>query len=290
MSDIIGSLPYTITNGTLANADEVQADFDFIVNQVNANAQPGGGGAANTISWTLMPTQATYLTATSFTMPGDQTASFTVGRRIKSTNTAGLVYSVVTSASVVLDTTITVTNQTGVLDTGMSDISIGTIDPAATSVPALTDMTIGRQGDDQTSIPTNTSTQVLVTLNAPPRGDSMNEWDRVNGRFYPTYDGDYLVSISADIYLNGADLGLASTTFQANVFKNNSQAELVIIQSWLSATGVSSDFVAMHGFASIALVAGDYIDLRIEGGNWTVADPKWRGVMSIRRMPYKGVL
>lgn len=287
---IIGTLPYTITNGTLANADEVQANFDFIAAQVNANAQPGGGGAANTISWTLMPTDATFVSTTSFTMPGDQTASFTVGRRIKSVNTAGLVYSVVTAASVVLDTTVTVTNQTGVLDSGLAAISIGTIDPAATSLPALTDMLVGVHGNDQTSLPTNTATQVLVTLNAPPMGDSMGEWDSTNGQFVPTYDGDYMFTVSAEIFLNGANLGLTSSTFQTYLFKNGSNVATLMVQSWVSATGVSSDHVLSSAVGSLALVAGDLVDLRVEGGNWTVANPRWRGVLGIRRMPYKGVV
>lgn len=39
---IIGSLPSTLTNGTTADATQVMADFNFIANQVNANATPVG--------------------------------------------------------------------------------------------------------------------------------------------------------------------------------------------------------------------------------------------------------
>jgi len=39
---IIGTLPNNLTNGTTADASQVMADFNFIVNQVNANANPIG--------------------------------------------------------------------------------------------------------------------------------------------------------------------------------------------------------------------------------------------------------
>lgn len=43
---IIGSLPDNLTNGTTADASQVMADLNFIVNQVNANATPLGTLAA----------------------------------------------------------------------------------------------------------------------------------------------------------------------------------------------------------------------------------------------------
>lgn len=39
---IINALPYTLTNGTTADATQVMANFNQIVNNVNANAQAGG--------------------------------------------------------------------------------------------------------------------------------------------------------------------------------------------------------------------------------------------------------
>ncbi|MFT4068928.1 hypothetical protein [Paraburkholderia sp.] len=39
---IIGALPVTLTNGTTADASQVMADLNFIVNAVNAGAQPAG--------------------------------------------------------------------------------------------------------------------------------------------------------------------------------------------------------------------------------------------------------
>ncbi|WP_017776695.1 tail fiber domain-containing protein [Paraburkholderia kururiensis] len=39
---IIGTLPNNLANGTTADASQVMADLNFIVNQTNANAQPAG--------------------------------------------------------------------------------------------------------------------------------------------------------------------------------------------------------------------------------------------------------
>ncbi|MHB9838517.1 hypothetical protein Q8F57_027185 [Paraburkholderia terrae] len=39
---IIGNLPDNLNNGTLADASQVMANLNFIINQVNANANPSG--------------------------------------------------------------------------------------------------------------------------------------------------------------------------------------------------------------------------------------------------------
>ena len=52
---IIGTLPNTLTNGTTADASQVMADLNYIVNQVNANANPVGTFTAP--SGTRMPFQ-----------------------------------------------------------------------------------------------------------------------------------------------------------------------------------------------------------------------------------------
>lgn len=59
---IIGTLPATLTNGTLADATQVMADFNFIVSQVNANA--AAGGTAFTSIFLLGTSTAAGATAT----------------------------------------------------------------------------------------------------------------------------------------------------------------------------------------------------------------------------------
>lgn len=44
---VIGPLPVTLVNGTVPDANQVMADFNWIVNQVNTNVGQGGGASKN---------------------------------------------------------------------------------------------------------------------------------------------------------------------------------------------------------------------------------------------------
>jgi len=60
---IIGTLPVTLQNGTTADATQVMSDFNFIVNQVNANALPTSFVAPGTfinVQRFLTPGVSTY--------------------------------------------------------------------------------------------------------------------------------------------------------------------------------------------------------------------------------------
>jgi len=78
--------------------------------------------------WIVYQAAPTYVSATSFTVAGDQTQTFQVNRRIKTLNTGGLVYSTIkTSTYSAPNTTVTVANDSGVLDSGLSQVSYGLI-------------------------------------------------------------------------------------------------------------------------------------------------------------------
>lgn len=88
--------------------------------------------------WIVYQADPTYVSATSFTVPGDQTQIFQPGRRIKSQNTGGLVYSTIaTSAYSAPNTTVTVVNTSGVLDAGLSQVSYGLISVQDSSVAGM---------------------------------------------------------------------------------------------------------------------------------------------------------
>lgn len=76
----------------------------------------------------------TYVSATSFTLVGDQTATYKVGRRIKTTNTAGTIYSTITSSVYGVLTTLTVVNDSGSLDSGLSAVFYSLLDPQYSSI------------------------------------------------------------------------------------------------------------------------------------------------------------
>lgn len=83
--------------------------------------------------WVSGPTP-TYISATSFSLVGDQTSTFQVGRRVKTTNSGGTIYSVISASAFGAVTTVTVVNDSGTLDSGLSAVSYGLISSLNTSL------------------------------------------------------------------------------------------------------------------------------------------------------------
>lgn len=88
--------------------------------------------------WVVGPAP-TYVSATSFTLAGDQTSTFQPGRRVKTTNSGGTVYSTISTSVFGAVTTVTVLNDSGTLDVGLSAVSYGLLSSDNPSTPLLTD-------------------------------------------------------------------------------------------------------------------------------------------------------
>ena len=78
----------------------------------------------------------TYISATQFSVTGNQTAIFTVGRRVKCTVTAGIVYGSITASVYTSLTTLTVLLDSGSLDSGISIVALGILTPTNSAMPA----------------------------------------------------------------------------------------------------------------------------------------------------------
>jgi hypothetical protein len=93
---------------------------------------PGTTSVANWVAFSGTPT---YLSAVTFNVPGDYRTVFLESRRLKSTNTVGLVYStVVLSTYATGVTTVTVSNDYGqALDAGLSAVSYGFVETGGVS-------------------------------------------------------------------------------------------------------------------------------------------------------------
>lgn len=90
--------------------------------------------------WILYGSAPTYISATSFSVTGDQTGTFQVNRRVKTTNTGGTIYSLISASSYSSGTgltTVTVVNDSGTLDSGLSAVSYGLLSATSPSVPRL---------------------------------------------------------------------------------------------------------------------------------------------------------
>lgn len=91
--------------------------------------------------WIVSQSVPIYVSPTSFTLAGDQTQIFHVGRRVKTANTGGFVYStIIASVYSSPNTTITLSNDSGALDTGLSQVSYGVISAVDTSGPTIPGM------------------------------------------------------------------------------------------------------------------------------------------------------
>lgn len=106
--------------------------------------------------WVVSGLVPTYINATSFSVPGDQTQILQVNRRLRTTNTSGFITATITNSVFAAGiTTVTLANDSGVLDAGLSVIEYGLLSPLPSSVPALQSLmgllTIAQGGTGQTT-------------------------------------------------------------------------------------------------------------------------------------------
>jgi len=86
--------------------------------------------------WIASGLTPTYVSATSFTLAGDQTTIFHVGRRIKTADTGGTDYATITASSYSDPTTTLTVNVdgAGAIDSGLSSVQYGLISRANSSI------------------------------------------------------------------------------------------------------------------------------------------------------------
>jgi hypothetical protein len=84
--------------------------------------------------WVASGVAPTYVSSTQFTLPGDQTTKFQLGRRLKTTITGGTGYHTITAAAYSSGIT-TVTVNGSLLDSGLSAVSYGILSATNGSLP-----------------------------------------------------------------------------------------------------------------------------------------------------------
>lgn len=170
--------------------------YKFIVKDANGNTvgiaydnisginDPGTSSGGSTAVWVTPPASTpTYLSATTFSVPGDLRTTFPVGTRVKTTNTAGTVYATVTAVSFSSFTTVTVNPDSGTLDSGLSlvQVSINSVvgqNVSAAAASYLSSLTypagsvgLAMQGFGTSISSINTSiTNMLGSTKAPTTG------------------------------------------------------------------------------------------------------------------------
>ena len=83
--------------------------------------------------WIDLGHAPTYASGTSFTVPGDKTAIYTVGRRVKVYNGSSTFYATISAVSYSTNTTVTVVNDGSALSGTLSTVAVGIINPSNSS-------------------------------------------------------------------------------------------------------------------------------------------------------------
>ena len=78
----------------------------------------------------------TFVSATQFTVTGNQTGIYTVGRRVRAFVTAGFIFGNITASAYTSLTTVTVAWDSTTLDSGLSEVDVGILNAGNPSFPA----------------------------------------------------------------------------------------------------------------------------------------------------------
>lgn len=123
---------YTIVKDSLGNVISTE-------DNVSTAYSPAAASALTMSEWQEQDDVLTYVGATQFSVPGDQTLVYTIGRRIKATVTAGTIYGTITNvaaAGAPTVTTVTVLwDLSYALDAGLSVVWTGIISPVLSGTP-----------------------------------------------------------------------------------------------------------------------------------------------------------
>lgn len=183
--------------------------------------------------WLNYGQSPTYVSATQFTVTGNQTALYTTGRRVRAVVTAGTIYGSIQSSVFASVTTVTVTWDSGNLDSGLSEVDLGILNPSFASLPALTNIP---QGPVWTSVSWRRSLK-LAAINAIEFAGGSNNFGLGNsgGTLYFFSTPDEGTSSSA-LYVLQID-GSGNATFTGNI---SSSSDERLKKKWKN---LGSDFV-----------------------------------------------
>lgn len=104
----------------------------YTVDQVNVGIQVP---TVSTAEWTA-GTTPTYVAATQFSIVGNQTVLYHIGRRVKCVINSGTLYGTITNSVFGAATTVTVALDAGALDNTLSAVSYGFLSASGSSWPA----------------------------------------------------------------------------------------------------------------------------------------------------------
>lgn len=116
--------------------------------------------------WILSSSTPVFGNTNSFVIPGDQRTTFSVGRRTKTINSGGTIYSTITSTAFTTSTAVGVANDSGNLDSGLSAVSYGFLSTPDGSMPWMnvTALGLNQSQASVTTGPLTASTFIAPTV------------------------------------------------------------------------------------------------------------------------------
>lgn len=169
--------------------------------------------------WLNYGQSPTYVSATQFSVTGNQTSIYSVGRRVRAVVTAGTIYGSVSASSFASVTTVTVTWDSGNLDSGLSEVDVGILNPAFASFPALTNIP---QGPIWTSVSWRRSMK-LQAINAIEFAGGANNFGLGNSGgtlyFFSTPDEGTTSGLTYVLQIDGS----GNATFAGNISSSSDE-------------------------------------------------------------------
>jgi len=215
-----------ISDGQVIDAVPVMALANYIAAAVNANAQPITSGPV-LAQWQYLGVNGTFISTTSFSVPGNYTTILTPGLKLQTTNTGGTGYAYVSSSSFGGGiTTVTSVYLAGVaLDAGLSTINIGILggNPINSAIQERSVIQV-LWGHNADTIVTNTANTIctnngfsLVGINFggaagnyPISPAGVPEFNTATGVFTPSRFGFYIITMYVQLNTTGVTFSGAS--------------------------------------------------------------------------------
>lgn len=255
---------FTTQAGTVANSNPVVLDAngraeiwlngiydvrldradDTTVWTVDNVSSAGATTATEIDEWIAPGDTPTFISTTKFSVTGDQTTIYQVGRRVKCTVTAGTVYGRVSAVAFTTITTVTVVLDSGNLDSGLSVVNIGILSRTNSSVPTMPDAT---------------ALELAVVAQQIVKGEL-----------------NYIADTgAADVYVATLPIALAAYVNGMPVCVKITNANLTTTPT-LNVSAISADTIKREGGAALLvgdLPAGYMAIFRHDGTDWILINP-----------------
>jgi len=181
------------------------------------------------LNYGLVPT---FVSATQFTTPNNQTSIYTVGRRVRAFVSAGTIYGTISASAFTSLTTVTVAWDSGALDSGVSEVDVGILNPSFSSLASIPTLTLSGPAGSFRSVSINTAGTIRWFAGA----DGVAESGSNAGSNYEIVRySDNGTVLDAALYITRST---GNAVFSQNVTSNSDER---LKEDWLELPG---DFVA----------------------------------------------